>query len=159
MTMETLNNLDATARFATLQHCCGSRNWVHKMLAGFPYADAPALFAAASDAWHACGPADWLEAFSHHPAIGARTTDTTAAAEQSGTNTAAAETLAALTTGNKTYRERFGFIYIVCATGRTADEMLAILDARLNNSPEVELRIAMAEQEKITLLRLQKLFP
>jgi 2-oxo-4-hydroxy-4-carboxy-5-ureidoimidazoline decarboxylase len=157
MNLETLNSLDTTTRFATLQHCCGSRNWVEKMLAGFPYADAPALFAAASDAWHGCGPADWLEAFTHHPAIGAQTADPTAAAEQSGTKTAAGITLTTLATGNKAYKERFGYIYIVCATGKSADEMLANLETRLQNSPEVELRIAMAEQEKITLLRLQKL--
>jgi len=157
MNLETLNNLDTATRFTTLQQCCGSRNWVVKMLAGFPFADAPAVFAAASDAWHACGPADWLEAFAHHPAIGAQTTDSTAAAEQSGTKTATGDTRAALSTGNQAYKDRFGFIYIICATGKTADEMLANLDTRLHNSPEVELRIAMAEQEKITLLRLQKL--
>jgi len=157
MMLYTLNNLDDAARSAALQHCCGSKNWVDKMLAGFPFADTPAIFAAASDAWHACGPADWLEAFSHHPAIGATTTDTTAAAEQSGTTNASTETLTALAAGNKAYQQRFGYLYIVCATGRAASEMLANLEARLSNSPEVELRIAMAEQEKITLLRLQKL--
>lgn len=157
MTLDTLNTLDSTTRVAALQHCCGSTRWVEKMLTGFPYADAPALFAMASDAWHACGPADWLEAFNHHPAIGTRTANPTAAAEQSGTNTAAAGTLVELAAGNKAYKDRFGYIYIVFATGKTAEEMLAILNARLNNSLEIELRIAMAEQEKITLLRLQKL--
>ncbi len=158
MTLATFNALDAASKAATLEHCCGSKAWVDRMLAGFPYAGSESLLAAAAGNWRQCKPADWLEAFAHHPAIGTKTTDATAAAEQSGTNAAKPNILQQLAAGNKRYAERFGYIYIVCATGRSAAEMLDILNTRLHNNPEDELRIAMAEQEKITLLRLQKLF-
>jgi len=158
MTLEELNTLDAAAKITALQHCCGSQAWVDRMLAGFPYPDQSALFTAAAENWRQCEPADWLEAFRHHPKIGAKTTNTTAAAEQSGTASADSNTLQRLATANKQYEARFGYIFIVCATGKSAGEMLDLLDTRLNNTPDVELRIAMGQQEKITLLRLQKLF-
>ena len=158
MTLDNFNSLDTAGKTAALLHCCGSQGWVDRMLAGFPYADEPSLLATASQNWRQCKPADWLEAFGHHPKIGTATADRTAAAEQSGAATATTDILQRLAAGNKQYEGRFGYIYIVCATGRSAPEMLAILESRLGNDPDTELRIAMAEQEKITLLRLQKLF-
>jgi 2-oxo-4-hydroxy-4-carboxy-5-ureidoimidazoline decarboxylase len=157
MTLQALNRLDTPRLTEALRYCCGSSGWVGRMLAVFPVTDEQRLFDAASDAWRACGPADWLEAFAHHPAIGAKTDDAVAAAEQSGTRHAPEETLRLLAKGNKAYQEKFGYIYIVCATGRSAVEMLDLLVERLTNTPEEELRIAMGEQEKITRLRLEKL--
>ena len=157
MTLVNFNNLDDAEKTAALRHCCGSQAWVHKMLAGFPYPDESSLLAAASHNWRQCRPADWLEAFGHHPKIGAATADRTAAAEQSGAATATTDILQRLATGNKQYEQKFGYIYIVCATGKSAPEMLASLESRLGNDPDTELHTAMAEQEKITLLRLQKL--
>jgi 2-oxo-4-hydroxy-4-carboxy-5-ureidoimidazoline decarboxylase len=157
MTIRALNELDAATRHQLLHTCCGSNTWVEKMLTYFPVVDKPSLLAAAAQTWHTCTPADGLEAFSHHPRIGAKTTDATATAEQSGTKNAPATILETLTRGNKAYEEKFGYIYIVCATGRSAMEMLELLETRLGNTPEKEIRIAMDEQEKITRLRLEKL--
>src|SRR5579859_6223203 len=157
MTLETFNNLDDKAKAAALEHCCGSKTWVNRMLALFPVPNAETLFTAASGTWRACGESDWLEAFAPHPKIGAKPTDATAAAEQSPTRTDSTDALQQLAAGNRRYEEKFGHIYIVCATGRSAAEMLGILNTRLNNTPEQEIHIAMTEQEKITRLRLQKL--
>jgi 2-oxo-4-hydroxy-4-carboxy-5-ureidoimidazoline decarboxylase len=157
MTIRALNELDPASLSQLLHTCCGSKAWVEKMLTHFPVADKPALLAAAAQTWHTCTPADGLEAFSHHPRIGAKTPDATATAEQSGTRNAPATVLETLARGNKTYEEKFGYIYIVCATGRSAAEMLELLEIRLGNTPEKEIRIAMGEQEKITRLRLEKL--
>ncbi|HYJ11238.1 MAG TPA: 2-oxo-4-hydroxy-4-carboxy-5-ureidoimidazoline decarboxylase, partial [Polyangiaceae bacterium] len=111
---------------------------------------------------------DFLEAFSHHPEIGANldelgrkfaATAELSLAEQAGAANASAATLSALRSQNHAYRTRFGYSFIVCASGKTASEMLELLNGRLNNAPEVELGIAAAEQAKITHLRLEKLTP
>lgn len=135
------------------------------MVAARPFRSLAGLLGAADTAWAACGPADWLEAFSHHPRIGdldslrRRFADTAAWAtgEQAGTAEADEATLAALAAGNASYERVFGHIFIVCATGKTAPEMLALLEARLANTPESEACVAAAEQHKITRLRLEKL--
>jgi len=135
------------------------------MIAGRPYRDAAALLAAGEACWQALGREDWLEAFGHHPRIGDRealrarfaTTCDWAATEQSAAMAASDAILDALAEGNREYEARFGYIFIVCATGKPADELLALLQARLGNDTEVELRIAAAEQAKITRLRLEKL--
>ncbi len=157
MTLEALNDLDNTARAEALYKCCGSTAWVKKMLVFFPVVDKATLLEAASRAWHACVESDWLEAFAQHPRIGASTTNAQAAAEQSGTSGADLEIRTALAEGNLTYEEKFGYIYIVCATGKSATEMLGLLEGRLNNTPEKEVLIAMGEQDKITRIRLEKL--
>ena len=118
---------------------------------------------AADRAWSTTEPDDWHEAFAHHPRIGetqkgpAANTDVRAAnwssEEQAGATGASAE----LAQMNRAYEDRFGHIYIVCASGRTADELLAIARERMNNNPETELRVAAAEQHMITRLRLEKL--
>jgi 2-oxo-4-hydroxy-4-carboxy-5-ureidoimidazoline decarboxylase len=124
------------------------------------------LFEVADRVWSELEPKDYLEAFSHHPQIGAdiaelkrkfATTASWSASEQAGAGGAELETLEALRDENRTYFERFGFIFIVCATGKTAAEMLELLRARLPNDPATELRIAAGEQAKITKLRLEKL--
>ena len=132
------------------------------MLARRPFGSDGALKAAARDEWLALGEADWLEAFSHHPQIGDRAalaarfpaTHDLSAREQSGVNAASAKVIDELAQANATYLDRFGFIFIVCATGKSAVEMLQLLRDRLGNDRATELRIAAEEQAKITALRL-----
>lgn len=157
MTIREINGLDPQRLREALHSCCGSSAWVEKMMTVFPVADKRTLFEKAAQAWQSCGPEDGLEAFSCHPRIGARTTDATAASEQSGAGNAARTTLEALAAGNRAYEEKFGYIYIVCATGKSAGEMLDLLNRRLGNTPGQEMRIAMEEQGKITRIRLEKL--
>ena len=165
MTTEELNRLpDETAR-TEFERCCGARRWITGMLARRPFADRAALMETASEVWRGLGPEDWREAFTHHPRIGDieglrkrfATTAAWASAEQAGAAAASEEVLRSLAEGNRRYEERFGHIFIVCATGKSAAEMDALLRARLGNDPESELRIAAGEQEKILRLRLEKL--
>jgi 2-oxo-4-hydroxy-4-carboxy-5-ureidoimidazoline decarboxylase len=132
------------------------------MLARRPFNRRDDLLAAARDEWFALSPADWHEAFDHHPRIGDRealrrrfsTTRHLSGKEQAGVDAASEQQLNALEERNRSYEQRFGYIFIVCATGRGAGEILALLDERLKNDPEVELRIAAGEQARITELRL-----
>lgn len=148
-----------------LTRCCGAKRWVDAMLAARPFADEQALYSAAEKAFEPLGGGDWLEAFSHHPRIGGKdalrekfaATRGWAQGEQSGAAQADEATLDALAQGNADYEKRFGHIFIVCATGKSAAEMLALLRARVDNDPKEELCIAAGEQAKITRLRLQKL--
>jgi len=115
------------------------------------------MFAAAERAWWGLGPDDWREAFAAHPRIGERGPDAWSAAEQAGMSSAADATRRALAAGNRAYEERFGQVFLICAIGRSAADMLADLERRLGNDPVTELRVAAAEQAKITRLRLEKL--
>ena len=132
------------------------------MMARRPFAEADAALNAAREAWFALGREDRLEAFSHHPKIGDvrslrrrfPATHDLSAHEQRGIVGASDATLAALADANRAYEDRFGYIFIVCATGKTADEMLALLLARLENDPATEIRIAAEEQARIMALRL-----
>jgi 2-oxo-4-hydroxy-4-carboxy-5-ureidoimidazoline decarboxylase len=165
VTLEPLDRLDDAAARAALERCCGSRRWVERVCDARPFRDRDALFAAAERAFVGLERADWLEAFAHHPRIGdvaslrAKYASTAAWAgeEQRGAAAADERTLEALAEGNRTYEQRFGYIFIVCATGKSAAEMLALLRARLPNPPERELGIAAEEQMKITRLRLARL--
>jgi len=165
VTIEQLNEASAEDAAAALTRCCGATAWVRAMLAARPFENPAALHAAADACAGRLGEADWLEAFSHHPRIGdvsslrARFANTAAWAggEQAGAATAGDDVLAALATGNREYEERFGFLFIVCATGRGAGEMLALLRERLPNDRAQELRTAAAQQLQITHLRLDKL--
>jgi 2-oxo-4-hydroxy-4-carboxy-5-ureidoimidazoline decarboxylase len=153
---------DATAAF---ERCCGARAWVDAMLASRPFADRAALHAAAERAWDDAGPEGWREAFAHHPRIGElaalrerfASTAGWAGREQAGAAAADDATLEAFAGANRDYEARFGHIFIVCATGRSAAEMLALLHARMANDPGTELRVAAGEQLAITRLRLDKL--
>jgi 2-oxo-4-hydroxy-4-carboxy-5-ureidoimidazoline decarboxylase len=127
------------------------------MLAGVPYASDARVRETAEREWWALDRADWLEAFAAHPRIGERASDDWSRREQSGMNDAAAEIRRALADGNRAYEERFGFVYLVCATGRGAADLLADLERRLGDDAERELRIAAGEQAKITALRLERL--
>jgi OHCU decarboxylase len=122
-----------------------------------PFAGAGQMLEAAGRIWSELGPADWLQAFAAHPRIGESSADPLASREQSKVTGAPADVLTRLAAANRAYEERFGHIYIVCATGKTAPEMLAILESRLSNDAETELRVAAGEQLKITRLRLEKL--
>jgi 2-oxo-4-hydroxy-4-carboxy-5-ureidoimidazoline decarboxylase len=147
-----------------LTRCCGSRVWVERMLARRPFTSDDQLIVIARHEWFGLAPADWREAFRHHPKIGDREAprgrfpDTAhlSAEEQRGLQGTPDEVLGALADGNRAYEQKFGYIFIVCATGRTASEMLALLRDRLPNTPEVELRIAAEEQARITAIRLRK---
>jgi len=160
-----LNTVVEERAAAELRSCCGSTGWVRRMLAARPFAGWQALATAAEVNWRELPAAEWLEAFAAHPRIGAKkaapsqslTAARWSSGEQSRANDAAAETLAQLAEVNRAYEERFGRIYIVCATGRSAEELLAIARSRLANDPETELRIAAEEQLAITMLRLMKL--
>ena len=155
---------EAEAR-AVLSRCCGSARWVERMLARVPFGTIDEMRAAARAEWFALSPADWREAFTHHPRIGDReslrrrfaATRDLSEREQSGAEGASEEVLAALAEANAAYEARFGYIFIVCATGRSGQEMLGMLRARLGNKPDEEIRVAAEEQAKITELRLLEL--
>lgn len=139
---------------------CGSSAWVDLMLKQFPFTDEKDLLNAATDSWYnQCSSIDWLESFTHHPKIGdvKSLTKKFAGKEQASVASAAKKTITALANANKEYEAKFGFIFIVCATGRSATEMLRLLEDRLSNTIGEELHIAMGEQMKITILRFQKL--
>ena len=165
MTLDDLNNLPEAAAIDAFTKCCGAHRWANKMAHARPFKDDAALYAMADEIWEQLGQEDWLEAFTHHPKIGdmdslrAKFANTKewASGEQSGTASASEETLQGLADGNRDYEARFGHIFIVCATGKSADEMLGLLRARLGNDPAHEIRVAAAEQAKITRIRLEKL--
>ena len=166
MTISELNNLPKPALVKALQKCCGSTAWVANMAAQFPISDTETLLREATGQWNSLTEADWREAFTHHPKIGGdvealrakfASTSQWAEGEQASVKQASQATLEALATGNEDYERKFGYIFIVCATGKTADEMLALLQARLTNEPADEILIAAGEQNKITRLRLEKL--
>jgi allantoicase len=151
-----------------LARCCGSRRWVAAMLSARPFVSRAHLHGTAEVSWWRLAPSDWREAFTHHPRIGAdraklrerfASTADWSAAEQSGVQGASEEVIDALADGNIAYEARFGHIFIVCASGLTADEMLVRLNARMHSEPHIELARAAGEQAKITRLRLEKLVP
>ena len=144
--------------------CCGSRAWAANLDARRPFTDEQSLFAAADDCWNTLPEADWLEAFRSHPRIGEKhaqsmTTATSAAwssAEQSQMQAADAAILMRMQEGQRAYEERFGRIFIVCASGKQPAEMLRLLEQRLSNDPATEIRASAAEQRLIMQLRLRK---
>jgi 2-oxo-4-hydroxy-4-carboxy-5-ureidoimidazoline decarboxylase len=136
-----INALPAGEARDALARCCGSRRWVEGMLARRPFSSADDLFAAADAIWTGLEDADFLEAFSHHPAIGATAGRGFSASEQAQVAHAAAATLQELETLNRRYREHFGFVFLVCATGKSAGEMLALLRARIDNPAGVYIII------------------
>jgi len=154
---EYLNRLSEKEARAALLRCCGSRRWADAMLAARPFASDATVLAVAEEQWWALTRDDWLEAFARHPLIGGRTAEAWGRREQAGMETAAAETRAAIVRGNVAYAERFGYLFLICATGKTASQMLGELERRLANDPAAELRVAAGEQVKITRLRLEKL--
>ena len=163
--LERLNALSQGDAEAELLKCCGSTKWARGVALRRSFHRASELFEAADSVWMECDERDWLEAFSAHPKIGGRKASTPQTAdaarwsedEQAGVRDAASETLQVLAESNLEYERKFGFIFIVCATGKSSEEMLELLKARLPNEPDVEIRIAAEEQRRITHLRLEKL--
>lgn len=160
-----LNRLAPAEAERELLTCCGSRRWAARMAAARQFATLDDALARADAVWWDLEPADWLEAFRAHPRIGERKAEAGqtereagwSRGEQAGVDSAADATRRALAEGNAEYERRFGHIYIVCATGLTADEMLSRLRRRLQNDPDTEIRVAAEEQRKITDLRLRKM--
>jgi len=165
MNLESFNQLEKQQAIEELMRCCGSLRWASIMASSRPFRSEQDLYEAAERIWDSLTREDWLEAFGHHPRIGDveslrtkfATTSAWASSEQAGTAVASDEVLAELAEGNRLYEERFGYIFIVCATGKSADEMLALLRDRLDNDPKAELNVSAHEQSKITRLRLEKL--
>lgn len=164
---EHINGLDEVAAAQTLGNCCAAPVWIETMLARRPFASDALLMAAAGEIWWSLDRDQWLAAFAAHPKIGDlnrlkkkfQSTANWAFSEQAAVSQATDETLHDLARYNELYEQRFGYIFIVCATGKSAGEMLALLKSRLENDTAAELRIAAAEQLKITRLRLEKLKP
>lgn len=161
------NQAGSAAAIQAMLVCCGARRWAQAMVAQRPIGSVEELSQAADREWLAMPEADWLEAFACHPRIGERSpapdaqhTSARAAKwsrqEQSSTNSAPEPVLAELAEANALYEQRFGFTYIVCATGKSAAEMLAILKRRLASSREAELREAAEQQRQIMQIRLGK---
>jgi OHCU decarboxylase len=149
-----------------LLSCCGSRRWVEGMVARRPFHLLGVLLGNADEVWSSLGPADWRQAFAHHPRLGESRSEapqderarTWSSAEQAGMQDVGLEARTALAAANEAYEARFGFICIICATGLSSAEILELTRERLANDLEDELPIAAEEQRKITRLRLLKLF-
>jgi 2-oxo-4-hydroxy-4-carboxy-5-ureidoimidazoline decarboxylase len=165
MTIEALNSLTNSEANEQFELCCGANNWIQKMNQNRPFQVGDEVYKKAESIWFSLSSEDWLEAFTHHPKIGNidslrkkyHNTKAISKDEQSGVNDAEESILKDLAKSNQLYEEQFGFIFIVCATGKSADEMLALIKMRLNNNAEEEIQNAAKEQNKITQLRLKKL--
>jgi 2-oxo-4-hydroxy-4-carboxy-5-ureidoimidazoline decarboxylase len=163
MTLAEFNALPASEADAALRDCCDAERWIKLVAAQRPFGSADALYSAADAAWRSMDRADILEAFSNHPQIGQRADSGSEShrrwsmSEQAGAQIAAEDMKARLARGNRQYFEKFGYIFIVCATGKTAEEMLALLDERLQNDAARELPIAAEQHRLIMRLRLEKL--
>ena len=163
--LQQLNQESQVAAESVLLSCCGSCGWAQKMAEARPFADVASLLNQAEKLWQNLETEDWLEAFTAHPKIGAKKAVPQATAqsaewshaEQSGTQTAADSVRDALAEANRLYEKKFGFIFIVCATGKSAKEMLEICRERLKNDADQEIFKAAEEQNKITKIRLRKL--
>ena len=167
LSLQQFNELSPAEATSLLLTCCTSTNWAQTLVNTRPFIDIETLIAHSDEAWTQAqtDESNLLEAFDGHPQIGNvdslkekyRNTQDSAAHEQSGANDAEDDVIEALAQGNQDYFDKFGFIFIVFATGKSAQQMLDLLLARLPNNRETELVNAAAEQNKITRLRLQKL--
>jgi OHCU decarboxylase len=163
--IDRLNSISSDEAEAEFLKCCGSQRWAAAMVGERPFRDVNEMATSADRIWWSLTLHDWLEAFRSHPKIGEKKpaavtsekSQSWSASEQSGTRDPELQTMDELSRLNREYEQKFGFIYIVCATGKSAEQMLAILRERLSNTRDDELRNAAAEQAKITALRLNKL--
>jgi OHCU decarboxylase len=163
--IEWLNALPSEEAVKALRQCCGSSRWAQDVAKRRPYESLAALIASANDVWWSLHPGDWLEAFRSHPRIGEKKAAEAVSEqsrqwsgkEQAGVSNASPEMVDSLASLNRAYEEKFGFIFIICATGKTPEEMLSALRERMEHDAEAELPIAAAEQSRITELRLKKL--
>ena len=165
MTVAELDGMTGPQAGEVLRSCCGASRWVEAMIASRPFGDREQVLSTSARIWRALEPADWKEAFSYHPRIGeskgalpqSEPGQAWSAAEQAGVRAAGIAGRRALAETNREYEARFGYIYVVCAAGKSAEELLALARIRLSNDPETELTVASEEQLKITRLRLEKL--
>ncbi|MEO8588492.1 MAG: 2-oxo-4-hydroxy-4-carboxy-5-ureidoimidazoline decarboxylase [Flavobacteriales bacterium] len=165
MTFDQLNRLSETDATAAFTQCCACARWAERMEIGRPYEGLSEMLEISDRIWDECDVDDYLEAFQGHPRIGDveslakkyANTKGWAGNEQKGVDSADPTVIQRLADGNKSYEEKFGHIFIVCATGKTAAEMLALLEARMPNDPKTEVMVAAEEQNKITRIRLKKL--
>lgn len=163
--VQRLNELPADGAEAEFLKCCGAQRWAREMAEARPFADLDHLLSEGDRICALLAPDDWLEAFRAHPKIGetkpaafhSAQAESWSAQEQSAVAKASLETIKELAEKNREYEDRFGFIFIVCATGKSSEEMLALINARIHNDRNTELRTAAEEQRKITQLRLEKL--
>jgi OHCU decarboxylase len=163
LNLDEFNALPAAQAEQALLDCCGSKRWASRMAAQRPFAHLNLLYDVADSIWRDLQAADWLEAFSRHPQIGQKAATGSESArrwaegEQTGAHATTEDVKARLARGNQIYRDKFGYIFIVCATGKSAEEMLALLEQRIQNDSAHELNIAAEQQRMITRLRLEKL--
>jgi len=164
MTIEYLNNLSLKQLRLELSKCCGSLKWITLMTQFLPFENIEQIKQLSAENWARCTEIDWLEAFSYHPRIGEKgieekfkSTAAIASNEQSGVKNTSKKTISDLAKLNEKYFNTFGFIFIIFASGKSAEEMLSELKIRFNNNRETEIKIAAEEQLKITQLRLEKM--
>ena len=164
-TLERINQAEKAEAESIFRDCCGSAKWTSLMARARPFTSEDQLLDTAAGIWIDLQPVDWLEAFSAHPKIGetksaglqeGRSAEWSAG-EQAGISSANELVRQELAAANRAYNEKFGFIFIVCATGKNAEKMLEVCRARLGNDLETEIGIAAREQQKITEIRLRKL--
>ncbi|MCA1594088.1 MAG: 2-oxo-4-hydroxy-4-carboxy-5-ureidoimidazoline decarboxylase [Acidobacteria bacterium] len=163
--LDRLNALSQEEAREELLKCCGSAKWAERAEAERPFESVRELLETADRAWWDLDREDWLEAFRSHPKIGGQKAERSVSRqatrwseeEQSSARGGSPEIFSALAEANREYEDQFGFIFIVCATGKTSDEMLANLRERLGHDTDAELRVAAEEQRLITHLRLRKL--
>lgn len=164
MTLTELNQLSKTQAVTWFSQCCAAQNWCQKMAEKRPYGTIDAIHIYATTVWSNLSTADYLEAFEAHPMIGDidslkkkyASTSQSAQQEQSGTQGADQQVLEDLAKFNHDYLNKHGFIFIICATGLSAQQMLTELTKRLDNTTAKEIANAAQEQIKITLLRIKK---
>jgi OHCU decarboxylase len=163
--LKRINQAEEAEAESMFRDCCGSARWTGLMTRGRPFASEDELLDTAAGIWKDLQHSDWLEAFSAHPKIGetkpvsAQQTRSAkwSAGEQAGMNSADELLRQELAAANRAYYEKFGFIFIVCATGKNAAEMLELCRGRLSNDSETEIGLAAQEQQKITQIRLRNL--
>ena len=155
--LAALNDCPPKTARAQFRRCCKSSQWVHRMEQARPFPNLAELEACADRIWESCSSKDWLEAFSDHPKIGDRSENQWSQQEQSGVVVAEPAVLQTLARANRRYEAKFGYTFVVCATGKSATEMLAALEQRLSNRAEDEVRNAAEQQRLILRLRLRKL--
>ncbi len=167
MNIAAINAWPAAGACEAFRRCCGSSRWARELESLRPFDSEEAVLEAAERIWWTLEESDWLEAFAAHPRIGARgvpapehaATAAWSKAEQAATERAQAEVLDRLAEMNRRYEARFGYIFIVCATGKSAAEMLEVIESRFTNAPEDEIRVGAREQARITRIRLEKIAP
>lgn len=162
--VEKINSIAIEVARQALIKCCGSTQWVNAMIEARPFSSKEQLFNQSDALWFALPESEWLAAFGHHPRIGesqlrekfANTADWSAG-EQAGVASASEEVIQGLAEGNDAYYNKFGFVFLICATGKSAEEMLTALRERLPNDRQAELQNAAQEHSAITKIRLEKL--